>query len=98
MDVELPRAEARPIDPKEGLILSVNQQGQIFVDEDRTPLSYSDFRSAFQALVSARDPDGVYVRGDRRASYGDVIRVLAVVQAAGIANVGMVLQEEEIRR
>ena len=98
VDVQLPRAEARPIDPKEGLNLTVDQQGQIFVDEDRTPLSYSDFRSTFQALVTARDPDGVYLHGDRRASYGDVVRVLAVIQAAGIVNVGMVLEEEEIRR
>ncbi len=98
VDVELPRAEARPIDPKQGLTLSVNRQGQIYIDEDRTPLSYDDFRGTFQALVTARDPEGVYFRGDRRAPYGDVIRFLAVVQAAGIANIGMVLQEEEIRR
>ena len=98
VDVELPRAEARPIEPREGLILTVNEQGQVFVDEDRTPLSYSDFRSTFQALVTARDPNGVYLRGDRRASYGDVVRVLAVIQGAGIANVGMVLEEEEFRR
>ncbi len=98
VDVQLPRAEAKPIDPKEGIILTVDQRGQIFVDEDRTPLSYNDFRSTFRALITARDPDGVYLHGDRRASYGDVIRVLAVVQASGISNVGMVLEEEEVRR
>ncbi len=98
VDVELPRAEARPIDPKAGLILTVNRDGEIFVGEDRTPLSYSDFRSTFRAIVAARDPEGVYIRGDRRASYGDVVRVLAVVQAAGISNAGMVLEEEEFRR
>ncbi len=98
VDVELPRAEARPIEPKEGLILTVNRDGEIFVGEDRSPLSYADFRSTFAAVVSSRDPEGVYIRGDRRASYGDVVRVLAVVQAAGISNAGMVLEEEEFRR
>ncbi len=99
IEVQLPRGEARPIEPREGLVITVDQNGGIFVGEDeQTPLSYEDFRGAFQALVTAREPDGVYLRGDGRARYGDVVRVLAVIQAAGIDNAGIVLEDEELRR
>ena len=95
VDVQLPRAEARPLQPREGLWVTVDRGGQIFVDE--TPLSYEDFRVAFPAMVAARDPEGVYVRGDSRANYGQVLRVVAVIRAAGIQNVGLVAESEDIR-
>jgi len=98
VDIQLPRGEPRPIEPREGLIVSVNSEGQIFIDDENTPLEYEEFRSVFGSLVSRRQPSGVYLRGDRRAAYGNVIRVLAVMQAAGVDNVAMVLEEEEIQR
>jgi biopolymer transport protein ExbD len=96
VDVELPRAEARPLQPREGLVVSVDREGRIFVDE--TALSYEDFRAAFPAMVAARNPSGIYVRGDTRVPYGQVIRVLAAVRAAGIDDVGLVAEQEEFRR
>jgi biopolymer transport protein ExbD len=96
VDVQLPRAEVRPIQPKEGLIVTVDRQGRIFLDE--SPLSFGDFRAAFGAVASARRAQGVYLRADRRVDYGVVVRVLAVMRAAGINDVGLVAEEEEIER
>jgi biopolymer transport protein ExbD/biopolymer transport protein TolR len=96
VDVQLPRAEARPLQPQEGMVVSVDRRGGIFVDE--TALSYEDFRAAFPAMVAARNPSGVYVRGDERAAYGTVLRVIATVRAAGIDNVGLVAEPEEFGR
>ena len=96
VDVDLPRAEARPLQPKEGLVVSVDRQGRIFVDE--TPLSFEDFRASFPALVSARQPSGVYLRADRRVDYGQVVRVLAVMRLAGVSDVGLVAESEDVGR
>ncbi len=96
VDVQLPRAEARPLQPREGLVVSIDRQGRIFVDE--TALSLEDFRAAFPAIVSAREPSGVYLRADSRVDYGQVVRVLAVMRAAGVGDVGLVAEPEEIRR
>ena len=96
VDVQLPRAEARPLQPKEGLIVSVDRQGRIFVDD--TPLSYDEFRAAFRALVTSRQPSGVYLRADSRVDYGTVVRVLAVMRTAGVGDVGLVAEAEEIGR
>lgn len=96
VDVQLPRTEARPLAPKEGLFISIDQRGRIFIDE--RPLSYEDFRAAFPAIVRARRPTGVYLRADQRAAYGTVARVLAAVRLAGIGEVGLVTEEETIER
>jgi biopolymer transport protein TolR len=96
VDVQLPRAEARPLQPREGLVVSIDREGRIFVDE--TALSYEDFRAAFPAIVTARQPSGVYLRADQRVDYGQVVRVLAAMRAAGIGDVGLVAEQEVIRR
>jgi biopolymer transport protein ExbD len=93
VDVQLPRAEARPMTAKEGMVVSVDQQGRIFIDE--TAVSLSDFRLTFSALVKSRKPKSVYLRADRRVPYGDVVRVLATIRASGISDVGLVAEEEE---
>lgn len=95
VDVELPRAEARPLDPKEGLVISVDRSGRVFVDQ--TAVSYADFRVTFPSLVAARKPNGVYLRADKGVPYGNVVQVLAVIRAAGIQNVGLVAEEEQPR-
>lgn len=92
VDVELPRAEARPLSPKEGMVVTVNREGRIFVDQ--TPVSYRDFRVTFRSLVATRKPTGVYLQADERVPYGEVVRVLAVIRGAGIQNVGLVAADE----
>jgi biopolymer transport protein TolR len=93
LDVELPRAEARPLQPKEGMVVSVNRDGKVYVDN--TPVSYRDFRATFRALVAQRKPEGVYLQADARVAYGEVVKVLAVIRTAGIVNVGLVAADEE---
>ena len=93
LDVELQRAEARPLQPKEGMVVSVNRDGKVYVDN--TPVSYRDFRATFRALVAQRKPEGVYLQADARVAYGEVVKVLAVIRTAGIVNVGLVAADEE---
>ena len=93
VDVQLPQAAARPITAQEGMVVSVDREGRIFIDE--TQVSYNDFRMTFAALVKSRRPKSVYLRADRRVPYGDVVRVLATIRASGVSDVGLVAEEEE---
>ena len=93
VDVRLPRADARPLEPKEGLVVTVDREGRVYLDE--TPLSYADFRATFGAFVRTKQPDGVYLRADGRVAYANVVRVLAVIRSAGVTDVGLVAEPEE---
>jgi len=96
VEVRLPQAQARPLESRQGLVVTVDRRGRIYVDEAR--LSYADFRATFRALVARLRPSGVYLRADRGVPYGDVVRVLAVIRASGAQNVGLVTETEEITR
>ena len=96
VDIALPRAEARPLEAKSSLVVSVNRAGQIYVDENR--LTYDEFRAGFKALASRRGQQGIYLRADQGVPYGTVVRVLAVMRAAGVGDVGLVAEPEDITR
>jgi biopolymer transport protein TolR len=91
VDVRLPTADARPLDAKSGMVVTVNRQGDIFVDE--TKMTFEEFRASFKALASAKAKQGgVYLRGDDGADYGRVVRVLAIMRLAGVGDVGLVAE------
>lgn len=96
VDVALPRAEAKPLESNKGLVVTVNRGGDIFVDE--TQLTYPEFRAAFKALASRRGQSGIYLRADQAVPYGTVVKVLAVMRSAGVGDVGLVAEPEDITR
>ena len=96
VDVRLPRAAARPLDPKTGLVVTLDREGRIYLDQ--AALSYEDFRATFAAFVRTKRPTGVYLRADGRVPYVHVVRVLAVMRTAGVADVGLVAEPETIER
>lgn len=96
VDVALPKAEAKPLEAKSGLVVTVNNAGDIFVDDDR--LTFDEFRAAFKALSAQRGKNGVYLRADQSVPYGTVVRVLAVMRASGATDVGLVAEPEDAGR
>ena len=95
VDVALPRAEAKPLDPKSGLVVSVDRDGAVYVDE--TKMSLNEFRSAFRTLAGKRAADGVYLRSDAAVPYGVVAQVLATMRAAGVGDIGLVTDPDTPR-
>ncbi|MFM2140034.1 MAG: hypothetical protein RLZZ25_299 [Gemmatimonadota bacterium] len=96
VDVSLPRAEARPLDAKRPLVVSITRDGRIYLDEVR--VSLREFRGMFRALAEQSGQGGVYLRADQRADYGQVVRVLAIMRAAGVGDVGLVTEPEDVDR
>ena len=95
VEVRLPKAAARPLEAREGLTITITRDGLIAIDDQR--LSYEEFRANLATVLRLKDPDGVYIRGDEEAGYGSVLRVMAAVRAAGVSNVGLVVEPENIR-
>ena len=93
VDVALPKAEAKPLDPKSGMVVTIDKSGAVYVDETRMTLP--EFRSAFRSLAAKRTSDGVYLRGDAGVPYGIVTQVIAIMRAAGVGDVGLMTDPEQ---
>src|SRR5881392_4374348 len=62
VDISLPRADARPLESRSGLTVTITRAGEILVDD--THMSFGEFRGAFKALAAQRGRQGLYLRAD----------------------------------
>jgi biopolymer transport protein TolR len=90
VDISLPQAQARPLESRSGLTVTIDRAGNIYVDEAR--FSLTQFSSSFKALAQRRGPGGIYLRADDRVPYGSVVKVLAIMRASGVGDVGLVAE------
>ncbi len=88
--VRLPKVAARPVQITDALNVSVDRTGHVFIGDQR--FTWNEFQTAFPVLAKTRHPNGVFLRGDAGASFGDVARVLGVIQSAGVDKVGLVTE------
>jgi biopolymer transport protein ExbD/biopolymer transport protein TolR len=95
VDLTLPKADAKPMESKDALSITVNRSGSIVVDN--TTLTLSQFRTTVRSLAMNRSDKGVYLRADQGVNYGLIVQILAILNRAGITNVGLVTEPEEIR-
>jgi biopolymer transport protein TolR len=89
--VDLPQTQAPPInEPKEPTVITVNKDGQIFIQETEVPID--TLVEKLQAITGS-NPDAVlYVRGDKDVNYGKVLEVMSLVSNAGFHKVSLVAE------
>jgi biopolymer transport protein TolR len=96
--IDLPQTRAKSLDQdREPLTLSVNLQGQVFLQNSEIPID--DLVSKLKAVTEARggDDERIYVRGDRKVDYGTVMRVMGRLSSAGFRRVALVTDVEQGR-
>jgi len=95
IDIALPATQSKPLESKEGLTISVNRAGEIFIEKEK--YSIGEFRVVFRGLAQNRTRNGVYLRADKGVGYGIVAQILGIMNANGVSNVGLVTEPEDIR-
>lgn len=94
--LDLPQTAAKSLDQdKEPLTLSVQVSGKIFLNN--TEISADDLVAKLKAITDARggSDERIYVRGDTKADYGTIMRVMGRLSAAGFKRVALVTEIEQ---
>ena len=93
IDVDLPETTTQPLRMRdEPLILSVNKQGEYFLG--RTAVAEPELREKLEAIFEARASKEIFLRADREAPYGVVVKALAAARGAGATKLGIVTEPE----
>jgi biopolymer transport protein TolR len=94
--IDLPQSQAKSIEQdKEPLTISVNDKGQIFLQNSE--ITVEDLVPKMQAVAQARGGTEarVYVRGDRKVDYGTMMQVMGRLSSAGFHRVALVTEFEQ---
>jgi biopolymer transport protein TolR len=88
MKVELPQAKsAEPTDPKNPIVLTIAADKKISIGADE--IARADLVPRLKAMIG-EEQRIVHVRGDRTASYGDIVTVLDELALNGITKLSLI--------
>jgi len=89
--VDLPKTTAAPITGQdEPLVISVNAQGNVYLQETEIPID--NLAARLQAITQNKPDTRIFVRGDRSINYGRIMEVMGVINLAGFKHVALVAE------
>ncbi|MVA96357.1 protein TolR [Nitratireductor sp. CAU 1489] len=92
--IDLPETEANALNADtQPITVSVNDKGQIYLQETEVPID--EVVAKLEAIARTGYDERIYVRGDKAADYGTVMKVMARISAAGFRNLGLVTLQEQ---
>jgi len=93
MDVNLPETTTQALRVKDNpLILSVTKQGEFYLA--RKQVAEEELQAKLEAVFEARGSKEVFLRADKEAPYGVVVRAMAAARKAGSTRLGIVTEAE----
>lgn len=96
VEVTVPRAPAAPLQVSEGVVVSVDRDGQIYIDE--AAVSRDEFAATIGPIVQRTAGQTVYVKGDTDVAYGVVLWVIGTLKEAEIEAVSLIADPLPRRR
>ena len=90
IDVNLPRASAKPTAVEERMVLTVTKERALYLNDKRVPPGGLD--SQLRAAFQGRTDKTLYLKADGGLSYAAVIETMDQVRRAGIERLGMVTE------
>jgi biopolymer transport protein TolR len=91
--VDLPEAQAKPLAiEKEPITITVDPEGRIFLQESE--IEIDGLVEKLSAVATEGVDERIYVRGDKTASYGTIMRVMGIINGAGYRHIGLVALKE----
>ncbi len=86
--LNLPKGDGKSISsPEKTLDISIDAKGNIFVGEQK--VKQSDLIRKIKAIVQENPKIQMMISGDKKADYGNVIEVMALLRSAGFTQVGL---------
>jgi biopolymer transport protein TolR len=95
--LDLPQTQAKTLDQdKEPLWVSLNVKGQVYLQN--TEISLEELVPKLKAVTEARGggaDERIFVRADREATWGTVMKALGRISAAGFRRMNLVTETEQ---
>ncbi|HEV3481353.1 MAG TPA: biopolymer transporter ExbD [Candidatus Acidoferrales bacterium] len=80
-------------DRDDAIIVAVTRDGRLFLSPGNKEISLAEITGDVKDLLTGRLDKTVYVRSDARAKYGDVVKAVDEVRAAGVENLGLLTEK-----
>ncbi|MDZ7331193.1 MAG: biopolymer transporter ExbD [candidate division KSB1 bacterium] len=93
IDVELPKSTADDLKPYDGVVVTLMRDGTIKLNDAKVRLE--NFEVRLLQLYATSRQKVVMLQADQEVQYGKVIQLMDRIKAAGINNLGLIVQPEK---
>ena len=83
-------------DKDDAIIVGISASGDVFIGSAKSDVS--QIADQVRDRISNKLDKTVFVKSDGRAKYGDVVKVVDEIRAAGVDNVGLITDRAEQSR
>jgi biopolymer transport protein ExbD len=80
-------------DKDDAIILAVTRDGKMYLG--RKAITLDQITTSVKDLLANRIDKTVFVRSDARAKYGEVVKAVDEVRAAGVDNLGLLTEKNQ---
>ncbi len=92
--VRLPKAQASPLKVAEDtVVVSIDAHLNTYINSAR--VDPSQLKARLEAIYRARSDKTAFLKSDKAVSYGDFIRIVALMKSAGVEQLGMMTEEPQ---
>jgi biopolymer transport protein TolR len=89
--VDLPKTQSSPLSGKEDpLSITVTKTGNVFLNN--SPIPIENLVTKLKAITNENYNITIFVRGDRNADYGSVIKIIALLSKSGFSKVSLITE------
>jgi biopolymer transport protein TolR len=98
VEVRLPTAPSEPLptdaEQPEPVIVSVDREGLFYINlgDEETQVASEALGEAVSSILTQDPRRPVYVKGDQRVAYQNVVTVMVELQKAGVDDVGLLTE------
>ena len=92
VELELPKETIVPIEGDgEQLVVSVDREGKVFIGKGNE-VQVNGLGEKLKGILERRSDKRVFIKADRRVSYGEVMAVMGSIRRSGIEKVGLITE------
>ncbi|HVS65833.1 MAG TPA: ExbD/TolR family protein [Thermoanaerobaculia bacterium] len=92
VEVALPQvaSENLPLRNEDPMVITVTKEELVYLKNE--PVHPSQLVERLRPVMEGRQDESVFIKGDRDAPYGAVLRVIDIINAAGTYRIGLVTE------
>ncbi len=92
--IDLPETQAKSLPTEtQPITISVKDDGKVYIQDNE--ISEDEVVPKLEAIAKNGYEERIFMRGDRAANYGTVMKIMARVSAAGYKRIGLVTLQEQ---
>lgn len=89
--LNLPKESTAPIEEKNPLTISIDRQGNFYLEEKK--ISADQLQQHLANIAAEHPKQPIHLRADVEVNYGKISHLLAILQSLGLSNVGFITEK-----